>query len=397
MLDEVHIRNKMYFRQFLCSVALATLASAAVAKQIPTPYSGENYDDANDEVFARDAEAEADPARKAAWEHAHGGATPSYKFGQHHDAGHHVGSHGGAWHVARDAEAEAEPGWAHAHKPVKPGNWASWLSSALPSGVKNAVKPSGKPLHKQHIQNKHGHFKAPGQTYARDVEEEGEDEYEEFDYEGLDLDKRGTDDEIPDFGDEEVDTSLEGLLERDVDDEDYEVESVGYDADEEEAELARRNVADEGEGEEKEDDDPYSLEGYDPEILARRSAGDEDIDYSLEGYDDIDENDEDMDGQPLEARDLSDEELAENDEFLESQEHRDFLADHGVVERDVEEDEGEFEGVADGDYVDEEEPGLEARDIEDDVTEDLDDEDTNADAAYADEPVADELEASAIE
>lgn len=375
----------MYFHQFLCTVALATLASAAVAKQIPTPYSSESYDDTDDEVFARDAEPEADPVRQAAWEQAHGGAAPSYKFGQHHDEGHHAGTHGGAWHVARDAEAE--PGWAHAHKAIKPGNWASWLSS----GVKNAVKPTGKPFIKQQFHNKHGNFKVPGMKHARDAEDE--DDYEDFDYEGLGLDRRGTDDEIPDFGDEEVDTSLEGLLERDVED-DFEVESIGYDATEEEAELARRDVAG---GDDEEDDDPYSLEGYDPEILARRAAGDEDVDYSLEGYDDIDEADEDMDGQTLQARDVDDE---ENDAFLESQEHRDFLAEHGVEERDVEEDEGEFddddfaEGAFDGEQ---EEPSLEARDAEDDSTEDIDGEDANADAAYADEPVVEELEAPETE
>lgn len=75
----------MYFRNVVCTVALATLASAAVAKQIPTPYSSnEAYEDSvDDEIFERDAEAEA--ARTAAWETAHGGAAPSYHYGEEHD------------------------------------------------------------------------------------------------------------------------------------------------------------------------------------------------------------------------------------------------------------------------------------------------------------------------
>ena len=91
----------MYFRNVVCTVALATLASAAVAKQIPTSYNSGEGESTTEEVFEREAEPE--PARTAVWEQAHGGPAPSYKFGEEHDAS--------AWHIARDANpmADAEP------------------------------------------------------------------------------------------------------------------------------------------------------------------------------------------------------------------------------------------------------------------------------------------------
>lgn len=411
----------MYFRNVVCTVALATLASAAVAKQIPTPYSSdETYEDAVDEVFERDAEAEA--ARTAAWERAHGGAAPSYHYGEEHDAS--------AWHVARDAEAE--PGWKHNGQPPA---WLANLKSAANSAtdaVKNAV-PTAKPFTKQSsgLKKHHGGHKLHGNqgAHTRDVEEEGDDEFEN----DPDLPLWARDfenDPVPDFGDLDVDTSLEGLLEARV-----------------------VNVEDDEEVEEPENPD---LSGYDEEIIQRRADGTaEDIDYSLEGYDLEQEDDEELD--PIvQARSLGEDDDMDYDTYLRSGEHRALLESVGVTKRDAEDDaqdeaelneelyanqqEGEFlhedfgglatRGVIDEDFpehiydeddafdgeleqrdVDQEEldihagvdtslDGLEdgpifARGIEEDVDDD-DDEHDNADAAYDGVEVAEELVAPVL-
>lgn len=113
----------MYLQDFICTFAFATLASAAVAKQVPHPgwdkYAGErhgqHHESYHGHVHAREAEAEADPTQKAAWEQAHGGPAPTYKWtvptGTH---GFPTGwptkvpqfQHGS--HHARDAMPEAE-------------------------------------------------------------------------------------------------------------------------------------------------------------------------------------------------------------------------------------------------------------------------------------------------
>jgi hypothetical protein len=295
----------MYFRNVVCTVALVTLASAAVAKQIPTPYSSnEAYEDGlDDEVYERDAEAEA--ARTAAWEQAHGGAAPSYHYGEEHDAA--------AWHVARDAEAE--PGWKHGGQPPA---WFASLRSAANSAtdaVKNAV-PTAKPFTKQSggLKKHHGSHKLHGDhgKHARDVEEDDDDDDQfENDPDDVLYARDFEDDPIPDFGDQEVDTSLEGLLHaRDV------------------------NVDDEEEVEEPENPD---LTGYDEEILQRRSDGTADeIDYSLEGYDDFEE-DEAL-GPIIQARSLDEDEDADYDDYLRSEEHRSLLESIGVTKRDAEDD-----------------------------------------------------------
>jgi hypothetical protein len=300
----------MYFRNAVCTVALATLASAAVAKQIPTPYStDEAYEDAVDEVFERDAEAEA--ARTAAWEQVHGGAAPSYHYGEEHDAS--------AWHVARDAEAE--PGWKHNGQPPA---WLANLKSAANSAtdaVKNAV-PTAKPFTKQSggLKKHHGGHKLHGNhgTHTRDVEEEEDDEFENDP--NLPLWARDFEnDPVPDFGDLDVDTSLEGLLEaRDV------------------------NVEDDEEVEEPENPD---LSGYDSEVLERRADGTADeIDYSLDGYEGFEE-DEELD--PIvQARSLNEDDDMDYDTYLRSEEHRALLESVGVTKRDAEDDaqdEAEFD------------------------------------------------------
>jgi hypothetical protein len=408
----------MYFRNVVCTVALATLASAAVAKQIPTPYSSnEAYEDGlDDEVYERDAEAEA--ARTAAWEQAHGGAAPSYHYGEEHDAA--------AWHVARDAEAE--PGWKHGGQPPA---WFASLRSAANSAtdaVKNAV-PTAKPFTKQSggLKKHHGSHKLHGDhgKHARDVEEDDDDDDQfENDPDDVLYARDFEDDPIPDFGDQEVDTSLEGLLHaRDV------------------------NVDDEEEVEEPENPD---LTGYDEEILQRRSDGTADeIDYSLEGYDDFEE-DEAL-GPIIQARSLDEDEDADYDDYLRSEEHRSLLESIGVTKRDAEDDaqdeeefdealylqqqvedaadiearavvdddvpeydydEEAFEGELEQRDVDQEEFDLPdgtdtslegladgpiyTRSVEDEDLEDDSDVDANADAAYDDAEIAEELVAPVL-
>lgn len=380
----------MYFRNVLCTVAFATLASAAVAKQIPTPYSSESelYDDTvDDDIFERDAEA--DPARVAAWEEAHGGPAPSYHYGEERDAA--------AWHVARDAEAE----------PTTKPAWLQFLknkATAASSEVKKVV-PTVKPfkthggLKKYHGQH-HKHGKNTGShSHARDVEGEDYDEFDDEDYEGIAA-RNADDDETPDFGDQEIDTSLEGLLEaREVgeDEEDFE----------DEFDLERRSESeDNDDDEEAVNESEQDLSGYDEEILQRRSDGsEEEIDYSLEGMEDVDLEEQ------LQARDLNEEDQAEYDAYLRSEEHRSLLESIGVTKRDVEddiEDEEEFDeqlyarqaeddDVPDfGDVeVDTSLEGLlEAREVGDD---DEVDEEEGADAAYDNAEVVEELVAPPLE
>lgn len=390
----------MFFRNLLCTVTLATLASAAVAKQIPTSYNSGESESTTEEVFEREAEPE--PARTAVWEQAHGGPAPSYKFGEEHDAS--------AWHIARDAnpmadaEPEAEPGWANVggNRQQKPGNhfareanpmaeteaepgWAnvggnrqhrpvSWVSS-LSEAVKNAI-PTDRPFLKGGPSKFEGKFKPTRET----------DDDEEV--EGLFTRDPGPEDlEIPDFGDEEVDTSLEGLLvRRDAESDDDEADS---DADE------------------PYDESQADLSGYDAGILQRRSDGTADeIDYSLEGYEEetfeIDEEEKAV--RLIQARDYEEDEVAADDEYLHSDEHREFLASHGVTERSFEDD-----------IQDAEHDRIDARDVNEPVpdfgdeevdtslegmylgTRDTDDEDDDsedsydADAAYADAEVVQEF------
>ena len=390
----------MFFRNLLCTVTLATLASAAVAKQIPTSYNSGESESTTEEVFEREAEPE--PARTAVWEQAHGGPAPSYKFGEEHDAS--------AWHIARDAnpmadaEPEAEPGWANVggNRQQKPGNhfareanpmaeteaepgWAnvggnrqhrpvSWVSS-LSEAVKNAI-PTDRPFLKGGPSKFEGKFKPTRET----------DDDEEV--EGLfTRDPSPEDLEIPDFGDEEVDTSLEGLLvRRDAESDDDEADS---DADE------------------PYDESQADLSGYDAGILQRRSDGTADeIDYSLEGYEEetfeIDEEEKAV--RLIQARDYEEDEVAADDEYLHSDEHREFLASHGVTERSFEDD-----------IQDAEHDRIDARDVNEPVpdfgdeevdtslegmylgTRDTDDEEDDsedsydADAAYADAEVVQEF------
>lgn len=368
----------MYFRNVLCTIAFATLASAAVAKQIPTPYSSESelYDDAgDDDIFERNAEA--DPARTAAWEEAHGGPAPSYHYGEERDAA--------AWHVARDADAE----------PTTKPAWLQFLKNKAIPTIKPFKTHGGlKKYHGKHIKN----GKATG-NHARDVEGEDDDDFEDEDYEGIAA-RNADDDETPDFGDQEVDTSLEGLLEaREVgeDDEDFEDDS----------DLERRSESEDyDDDEEPVNESEQDLSGYDEDILQRRSDGTEDeIDYSLEGMEDVDLEEQ------LQARDLSEEEHADYDAYLRSEEHRSLLESIGVTKRDVEddiEDEEEFDeqlyarqaedddvpDFGDADVDTSLEGLLEAREVDDD---DEVDEEEGADAAYDNAEVVEELVAPPLE
>lgn len=343
----------MYFRNILCSVAFATLASAAVAKQIPTPYASDSHEDGSEEILERDAEAEA--VRKAAWEEAHGGEAPSYHFGEAHDPS--------AWHVARDAEPMAEAD--------RPTGWASWLGGY--------AKPRNKHL-------KPYHHEETADIKARDVDDaEGDEDFDDEDFANLEA-RDVSDDEVPDFGDEEVDTSLEGYGEgegleaRDVEDEDFEEDDEpeglesrdadggagdadysldGYDFDESEEDFEKRDVDEEYE--EVDEEDFSNIQARDVKDDEIPDFGDEEADTSLEGYDEPAD---------LEARSVGDEGQSESES--------DQVPDFGGEEVDT-----SLEGY---------DADLEERDVEDDdVTEDLDDETNNADAAYENEPVAEEL------
>lgn len=124
----------MLFKDFICTFAFATLASAAVAKQVPNTnwnkYAGERHHGEHHGHHAREAEPEAEASYNGAWQHAngaHGGAHPSHAWEAHHGA-----------HHARDAEPEAAFGTPiarHGGHPTsagswtKPSDWASWWSA----------------------------------------------------------------------------------------------------------------------------------------------------------------------------------------------------------------------------------------------------------------------------
>jgi hypothetical protein len=288
----------MYFRNVVCTVALATLASAAVAKQIPTHYSREAYEDAVDDGIY-DREAQADPVRTAAWAETHGGPLPSYHYGEEHDAG--------AWRVARDAEAE--PGWRNVNGGPPPAWLASLRSMATSAtaAVKNVVVPIDPTKHHgpHRMQNQHG------ASRARDVNEEDDDGdlsgvgYDQLMAHDIDLD-------IPDFRDQEVNTSLEGL-------------------------LNARHVDTSEELEEKPSGLEQDLTGYDEDILQRRNDGTEaELDYSLQGM--LGRDDQDDSGEyssPHHARDLADEGSEDYDTYLRSEEHGSMLESIGVTMRDI--------------------------------------------------------------
>jgi hypothetical protein len=345
----------MYFRNVLCTVALATLASAAVAKQIPTPYDDDVYEGEVDEVFERDAEAE--PARTAAWEEAHGGPAPSYHYGEEEqDAG--------AWHVARDAEAE--PSWQNGQPPA-------WLASLRAKAHKatNAIKsavptiPTATHLTKPHtkqsggLKKHHGAHKMHAHTksaHARDVDdaEEDSDNYPDLDEEEISNIMTRDVGDIPDFGELDVDTSLDGLL-------------GAHDVDTSEEEEDVKPPA------ESEQD----LSGYDSEILARRNAdgSDNTADYSPEDLDAFYNSWESAhNDHPHEARDLSDDDNADYNEYLAGEEHRALAEGFGATKRDVDDyyqDEEEFDAelharqeVANDEIPNDEIPEIDEEDIE---------------------------------
>jgi hypothetical protein len=301
----------MYFRNVLCTVALATLASVAVAKQIPTPYD-------DDEVFERNAEAE--PTRTAAWEEAHGGPAPSYHYGdQEEDAG--------AWQVARDAEAE--PSWQHGQPPVwlvslraKAHKATDAIKSAVPTvpTATHLTKPHTKQsggLKKHHGSHKMHHTKI---AHARDVDDaEDSDDYpdlNEEEVEGIIARDVG---EIPDFGELDVDSSLEGM---------------------DGAPIHARG-ADEEEDFETPSESEQDLSGYDSETLARRTADgtDNEVDHSREELDAFYNSWESAhNDNPHQARDLSEDENADYDEYLNSEEHRALAESVGATKRDIDDD-----------------------------------------------------------
>jgi hypothetical protein len=333
----------MFFRNLLCTVTLATFASAAVAKQIPTPYTSEQSEATSEEILKREAEPE--PARTAAWEEAHGGPAPTYKYGEQYGEEHDAS----AWHIAREAnplpeaEAEAEPGWANVggHRQKKPGNWGHMAREAEPMAEAEAEAEPGWANVGGHRQHKPGNwasrlaegvkkpftkggpakFKNMLDNHARQADgPDGEDVADNAQTPGLlARDPRPEDLKIPDFGDQVVDTSLEGLLERrDAEDDD---EDDGYDG--EKTELSS-------------DGSKADLSGYDAGVLQRRSDGTADeVDYSLEGYEkeSFETEEEEKEIRLIQARDLAEDQVAADDKYLHSDEHKKFLASHGVTER----------------------------------------------------------------
>jgi hypothetical protein len=205
-------------------------------------------------------------------------------------------------------EAEAEPGWANVggHRQKKPGNWASRLAE----DVKKPFTKGGPTKFKNMLDN---HARQAAGPEDEDIADNGQ-------HPGLlARDPRPEDLKIPDFGDQVVDTSLEGLLERrDAEDDD---EDDGYDG--EKTELSS-------------DGSKADLSGYDAGVLQRRSDGTADeVDYSLEGYEkeSFETEEEEKEIRLIQARDLAEDQVAANDKYLHSDEHKEFLASHGVTER----------------------------------------------------------------
>lgn len=376
----------MYFRKILCTATFATLAAAAVAKQIPTPYSPEGHDEpVSDELAERDAEAAA--VRTAAWEAAHGGPAPSYAFGEEHDAG--------AWHVAREATGEV-PDFGDEEVDVSLEGYGDFeerdvdgsdgfeeteeddddaVLTRRDAEDEDEVDEGGEidyslegydadVLQRRNASpDNEGEIDYSLEGYDAETEEEGEPsleargiDYDEDDYlnsqEHKDFlaehgvfERDAQDDAVPDSGDEEVDTSLEGYGEaleaRDVADEASEVPDFG----DEEVDTSLEGY---GEGLQ-----PRGVEG-DEDVGEVPDFGDEEVDASLEGYGD------------RYARDAADE-----------------VPDFGDEEVDT-----SLEGYGEK---------LLTRDVEDNDGDEYEDYDASASAAYADEPVAEEMEAPAIE
>lgn len=375
----------MYFRKILCTATFATLAAAAVAKQIPKPYSSEGHEestatDDNDELAERDA------VRTAAWEAAHGGPAPSYASGEEHDAG--------AWHVAREATGEV-PNFGDEEVDVSLEGYGGFEERDVDGvdGFEEIEEDDDSELTR------------------RDAEDEDEDEEgEEIDYslEGYDADVLQRRDASADDGGE-IDYSLEGYDAETEEEGEPSLEARGVDDDEDdylnsqehkdflaEHGVFERDAQDDAVPDFGDEDVDTSLEGYGEALEARDVAdetsevpdfGDEEVDTSLEGY-----------GEGLHARGLEgDEDVGEVPDFgdeevdislegygdLYARDAADEVPDFGDEEVDT-----SLEGYGER---------LLTRDVEDNDGDEYEGYDASASAAYADEPVAEEMEAPAIE
>ncbi|KAK3634922.1 hypothetical protein LTR56_005829 [Elasticomyces elasticus] len=283
---------------FLPALALATFATGVVAKKIPSPgwdkYAEERgfagYEDPREMghggLHAREADAEAE----ASWSHAHGGKALSYKpygehegYEQHHARAAEPSFHGNRYgHGVQDFHHEKQH---HAREVPDFGGLE------VDTSLAGYVVERSAPEHFGHAHEAQHH----GGHHARDIPDfDGEDvdtslagyvlharDVPDFDEEDVDTSLEGLDlhaRDVPDFGDEEVDTSLAGyvLHTRDVpefDEEDVDTSLEGLD-------LHARDIPDFG-GE----DVDISLEGY---VLHARDVpefdDEEDVDASLEGY-----------------------------------------------------------------------------------------------------------------
>ncbi|KAK4542190.1 hypothetical protein LTR36_007037 [Oleoguttula mirabilis] len=165
-------------------------------------------------------------------------------FPGHDDPMEHASVH------AREADPEATQAWEHAH--------------------------GGKaPTYKGYGESEHGHFVARSESYEIEHDPHGHEESRDHFFER----------DVPDFGEEEVDTSLEGYGEESelhtrsipvFDDEEVDTSLEGYG---DEFELNARSIPDFDE-----DDVDVSLEGYTLHARSEPEFDEEDVDTSLEGY-----------------------------------------------------------------------------------------------------------------
>ncbi|KAK4902755.1 hypothetical protein LTR27_000694 [Elasticomyces elasticus] len=193
---------------FLPALALATLATGVVAKRIPSPgwdkYAEERgfagYEDPREMghggLHAREADAEAE----ASWEHAHGGKAPSYKpygehegYGQHHARAAEPSFHGNRYgHGLQDFHHEKQH-----HAREVPDFGGLEVDTSLAGYVVERSAP-GHFGHAHEAQHHGGH-------HARDIPDFGGEDVDTS-LAGYVLHAR----DVPDFDEEDVDTSLEG-------------------------------------------------------------------------------------------------------------------------------------------------------------------------------------------
>ena len=321
-------------RFIIAATTCAALATAAVAtpKQAAHPgwdkYAGErqpSHEQHGHGVHAR--EAEADPARVAAWESAHGGKAPNYNMHQndyHYNAHHarsapshptHVAEHDPWFGMHSEGASHTRPtpsktgGWENLFGQAKPtpskaGGWEDTFGKAKPSHVARALKDLYQHYstladeaveNAKHSASRHSpaaHPSAHGQAhYARDVHGKMVYPPNPAKFDKTFFEKHGSIHHARDVeDDDETDYSLDGydheLVARDLHGKMvYPSNQAKFDKTFFEKHGSMHHARDvEGDGE-----TDYSLDGYDHELVAR-DVGDvdgleEEVDSSLDGYD----------------------------------------------------------------------------------------------------------------